>query len=225
MTTIANDSVRTTQSASLFLARFTISSAATGVLAIAAMHLLRGDLDPSWHVLSEYAIAEHGWVMTLAFFAYALAWAGILILLLPHIRTVGGRIGLGFLGLAVIGVGMGGAFPMDPLTTPMDEATTSAKLHNVGSLLGNPGFIVGSLLLTRSLKHNPVWAGVRVPLFVFGNLSWFAFVVLFVSIATVIATQQTTMDGMGLVGLANRLGMFAYAAWTIAASLPLARRA
>jgi hypothetical protein len=224
VTATINDDIRTSASFSRPLARITIASATLGVFAIAAMHVLRADLDPSWHVLSEYAIAQHGWVMTLAFFAYALSWATLVVLLLPHVRGIAGRIGLAFLCLAVIGVGMGGAFPMVPLTTPPEQASTSAMLHNIGSLLGNPGFIVGALLITRGLKHNPAWAGVRVPLLVFANLTWVAFVLMFVSIATVIASQQVGMDGIGLVGLANRLGMLAYAGFVITAALPLARR-
>lgn len=148
--------------ASRTLARATIASAIVGVLAIAAMHVLRADLDPSWHVLSEYTIAGHGWVMTVAFFAYAASWAGALVLLLPHVGGVAGRVGLVFFAIGVTGIAMGGAFPMDPLTTPPDQPSASAIMHNVGSLLGNPGFIVGSLLLTRALKRNPNWAGVRL---------------------------------------------------------------
>ena len=38
---------------------------------------LRPDLDPSWHTISEWAIGQHGWIMSGAFLISALSYAGI----------------------------------------------------------------------------------------------------------------------------------------------------
>ncbi len=210
-------------SISRMTARLAILSTGLGVIAIIAMHVLRADLDPSWHVLSEYAISSHGWVMTTAFFAYAFACLNLFVALSPYTKSWIGRIGMVFLLLAAIGVGLAGAFQMDSLTTPMNEATTSAIMHNVGSIVGNPGFIVAALVLTRALRPNTLWSAVRLPMLVSANIAWISFLLLFASIAYVIATQQTSMDGIGLVGLANRLGMLAYAGFMVSAALPLTR--
>lgn len=47
--------------------------AALCVAAVAALHLLRADLDPVGQVMSEYANGPFGVVMTIAFYALALA--------------------------------------------------------------------------------------------------------------------------------------------------------
>lgn len=43
----------------------------TSVAAVAALHVLRPELDPAGHRLSEYAVGPWGWVMTGAFVAFA----------------------------------------------------------------------------------------------------------------------------------------------------------
>ncbi|MBK9976817.1 MAG: DUF998 domain-containing protein [Gemmatimonadetes bacterium] len=60
------------------LARLTLAASATAILALLALHALRADLSPATHMISEYAVGAHGWVMTLCFYAFALASLALL---------------------------------------------------------------------------------------------------------------------------------------------------
>ncbi len=70
--------------------------AASGVFLVllAALHVLKPDLDPSWRFISEYELGDYGWVMRVAFFALALSCAGMGVALGSQIRTIGGYLGL-----------------------------------------------------------------------------------------------------------------------------------
>jgi hypothetical protein len=43
-------------------ARVCFASTILFLVLVGALHVLRPDLDPSWHVLSEYSIADRGWL-------------------------------------------------------------------------------------------------------------------------------------------------------------------
>jgi len=44
-----------------------VAFASTGafVVLLLLLHLVRSDLDPSWHFISEYEIGKYGWLMQL----------------------------------------------------------------------------------------------------------------------------------------------------------------
>jgi hypothetical protein len=48
-------------------ARLSFAATTLFLVLLAALHLFKPELDPSWHVISEYAIGRYGWLMVLAF--------------------------------------------------------------------------------------------------------------------------------------------------------------
>lgn len=219
MTTITRSPAQTATGA----ARIAIAGALVSALSLAALHGVRADLDPAWHVVSEYAVGPHGWVMAVCFASLAVACAGLLAALLGEVRTLGGRIGLGALALAVAGLAMAALFPINAITTPPSEPTVSGTLHGVASMIGNPGLIVAALCLAYALRRSPRWSGVRTAMLGFAHLTWIGFALMAAAMIALISSGST--DGLGgFVGYANRLLMIAYFGWVIATAWPLARR-
>lgn len=56
------------------------AAAAAFVVLLAALHVLKPELDPSWRMGSEYAIGDYGWVMRIAFFSMALSCVALFVL-------------------------------------------------------------------------------------------------------------------------------------------------
>ena len=56
------------------------------------LHVVRADLDPSWHFISEYEIGRHGWLMQGAFILLALANLALLVAVWPALRGVVGTL-------------------------------------------------------------------------------------------------------------------------------------
>jgi hypothetical protein len=186
-----------------------------------ALHGLRPDLDPAWHVLSEYAVGNNGWVMKLCFTALGIGCLSLATALFRYATTIGGRTGLAFLLAAALGLLMAAVFPIDPITTAPEDATMTGAMHEIASMIGVLGQIVSSLVLTYAIGGKAPWLSGRRPMLVLAHLVWIGTVLMFIALFAIM--QQQSLGGPWLIGWANRLMMFAYMIWLVLAAWPLAR--
>jgi hypothetical protein len=191
------------------------ATAVTFVVLLAALHLIKPELDPSWHFISEYAIGRYGWIMTVAFLSLALSCVALFIALRSQIRTVSGRIGLVLLLISAAGLTIAGIFTTDPITASKDALTTSGNLHNLGGTLGI-AMPVGFTLLSWNLVRNPAWAQKRRPLLVVTALALIGFLVAFLSLGVMLSQSGGEFGPGVLVGWPNRLEIVAYSVWLMA---------
>ena len=112
------------------------AGAATFVLLLAMLHLIKPELDPSWHFISEYAIGRYGWIMVLAFLSLALSYVSLFLALRSQLQTITGRTGLALLLVSALGLIIGAVFTTDPITATGDAVTTEGTLHNLGGTVG-----------------------------------------------------------------------------------------
>jgi hypothetical protein len=194
-------------------ARVALTAACVSLTALVLLHILRPDLDPTWRVISEYAIGEYGWLMQIAFFALAASDLALLVALSGQARSVAGRIGLLLLLVSAVGVTVAGIYTTDPVTTDRDAMTSEGRLHELGAMLDV--LPVAALLITWSLvRHNPAWAPARRPLLWTAWLPLFG-VVLFIG-ATAVMTPGDGKLGPGVdIGWPNRIMMLTYYCWLI----------
>src|ERR671911_3020862 len=101
-------------------ARLSLAGAAMFVLLLAMLHLLKPELDPSWHFISEYAIGRYGWIMVLAFLSLAFSYVGLFLALRSQLQTIAGRTGLALLLVSALGLIIGAVFTTDPITATGD---------------------------------------------------------------------------------------------------------
>ena len=87
----------------LLAARAIIGAAALALSTLAALHVVRPDLNPSSTMISQYARGPHGWAMGLCFAAFAASSACLFALLVTHMPPLVGRIGLALLLAASVG--------------------------------------------------------------------------------------------------------------------------
>jgi hypothetical protein len=209
------------QGAGQTLPALVIGSAALAVLLLALLHALRPDLDPSWHVISEYANGPHGWLMTITFAALASACAAIVLMLLPVIDSWSIRVGTVLLALAAAGLAMAALFPADIVQDPMPPVSWTGNMHGIASMLGNPTLLIGMLVLAFALPGQTPWEGAGSILLALAVIAWLSFIAMMVGMFVFL--PQGTGGLGGLVGYGNRLLVAAYAGWLIAASVPLLR--
>lgn len=186
--------------------------AALSLLLIVALHVLKPEFDPSWRFLSEYANGRFGWVMRLSFFSMAISCASLFLSIRAQVKTLPGKIGLGFLLAAFVGLGMAGMFAMDLITTPPDQVTREGSLHGLAAMLGMPSLPVAAVLISLSLARNPDWSTARKPVLWTAHFMWISLVLLF----AVIGVMLPQAGGFGpdvWVGWPNRILMLAYGLW------------
>jgi acyl-CoA synthetase (AMP-forming)/AMP-acid ligase II len=202
--------------------RIAFLSAISGFILFTALHFLKRDLDPAWHMVSEYALGRHGWAMTLCFFFLSLSCVTSVFAILPFIHSTGGRMGLVLLICAAAGLALASAFPTDPITVRPSEASRAASLHALSVMVGVPTLTIAALLISYSVVQEPIWKDARLPLLGFAHLTWIS---LALTVA-VVAIWMPRNGGFGpavLVGWPNRLMFIAYFGWLGSLSWPLIR--
>lgn len=192
-------------------ARLSLAAAATFVVLLAGLHLLKPELDPAWRFISEYAIGNLGWLMALAFLSLAVSYTALVVALRPHIRTIAGRLGLALLLVSAVGMAIAGRFPTDPITSSRDALTTTGKLHELGALPDLTPF--AALLLNWSLlRYSPAWASARRALLVTAGLPLIGLISFIAAVALMLPPDGTFGPAV-LVGWPNRLLIGTYCVW------------
>ena len=102
------------------------AAAATSLISLAALHILSPEFDPSWRMVSEYALGRYEWILALMFVSQAVAAVALFFAIRSHIRTIGGKIGLCFLLAAGLGLVLAAIFDW---TSP---------LHGLAAMIGIP---------------------------------------------------------------------------------------
>lgn len=194
-------------------AHLSFGAAALSLVLLAALHVIKPELDPSWRLVSEYAIGQYGWVMVLSFLALALSCASLCAAIRSHVRTRGGRVGLTFLLICATGLTIAASFTMDPITASKNDLTTHGNLHGLGALLGIPGFPIAATLISWSLARNRAWSWARRSLLWAAALNWISHLVFGVSMAVMLPRNDGEFGPDVLIGWPNRLIMVANYGW------------
>jgi hypothetical protein len=198
---------------SLTATRLSFAAAATFVILLAALHLIKPEGNPSWQMVSEYESGQHGWVMVFAFLCLALSCLALLAAIRSQIRTTAGRIGVAFLSLSAAGMIIAAVFTTDPITASQDELTTHGSLHGLGFLLGIPSFPIAATLVSRSLARNPAWPPARRSLLWTAVLVWIGLLVFVLSVAVLLPRGGGEFGPNVPIGLPNRFLIVAYSVW------------
>lgn len=201
---------------STIAARLAIASIVAYQLLLVVLIVLRPDLDPSWHTISEWAIGPHGWMMSGAFLISAVSYATLFAMLRSQLRGTMGRIGLGILLICVtgaIGVGLFRTDPM-PFHGPLSLSGTLHVICGTSQLVLLP---FAALLINLSLaRTNSTWAGSRGVLLWTACLPLFGFLSFAVYTGIWVAPMGPNAYGPGVnIGWPPRFAFFTYMLWIV----------
>ena len=108
----------------------------TTLVCLTGLHVLSPEFDPSWRVVSEYALGRHGWVLSLMFLAWAISSWCLAFAIRSQVRTIGGQIGLVFL-VAAGGEAMASVFDL-----------RQPAPHNLAAAVGIPSLPIAAMLIS-----------------------------------------------------------------------------
>lgn len=189
--------------------KISFAAAATSLVLLFALHLLSPEFDPAWRMVSEYALGNYGWVLTLMFLTWALSCVALFFAVKSQVQTLAGKIGLGFLLVSAVGMTMGGLFDVNH------------DLHGLAAMIGMPSLPIAAILISVSLMRNPAWSADRRMLLGTALLTWMSLVLMNVAVFTAFSQSSEQLSQDAWVGWANRLLIIAYDVWLMA----VARRA
>ena len=193
-------------------ALISFAGAATFVVLLAVLHLIKPGLDPSWRFISEYAIGDYGWMMVLAFLSLAVGYVSLFVAIRSQLRTIAGRIGLALLLVSALGLAIAAVFTTDPITVSEDAVTTAGTLHNLGGTLGI-AMPFAAALVGWKLARNPAWYSARRSLLWATGLAVVAFLFSFVSLGVMVSRSGGEFGPNVPVGWPNRIEIVVYSVW------------
>jgi len=202
-------------------APLSFAAAGTFLVVVAALHVIEPEFDPSWRMVSEYALGRYGWIMVLAFLSLAVSCVALFVAIRSQTRTIGGYIGLAFLLVAAGGLIIAAVFATDPITASHDELTIHGNLHGLGAALGT-GFPIAAALIGWCLARNQAWSSARRSLLWSAGLAWIGFLVFALSMAVMFPDDGTFGPDV-LIGWPNRFMIVAYSAWLMVVTWHAAR--
>lgn len=192
-------------------------STAIALISLATLHVLSPEFDPSWRMVSEYALGRHSWLLSVMFLAWAIGTWALAYSLKDEVKTTGGKIGLLFLVLAGIGEAMAAAFDV------------RHPLHGLAAMIGMPSLPIAALLISYSLKRKEAWAPARKRILLTAHLTWISIVLMTagvmllfdgfakagVDMSSGTAPERLPEGVIAIAGWTNRLLIIAYCTWVI----------
>lgn len=185
---------------------------------LASLHVLSPEFAPSWRVISEYALGNNAWVLSLMFVCMGGGSIALAAAVWREVPTRAGKAGLGMLLLSGCGGAMASYFDI-----------RHEVGHMIAGLMGVIGFPIAAMLISVSLGRVESWRGERRRLLWLANLSWIC-VLLLVATLVVMTVQVSHAYGghlpqhapqalppgvWALDGWADRLTVVCNCAWVL----------
>jgi hypothetical protein len=202
-------------------ARLAIAASAAVLLLLASLHVLSPEFDPSYRMVSEYALGQYGWVLALLFLAWGISSWALAVALRSEVATTAGKVGWWLLVMAGLGEALAAVFDV-----------THDVGHSIAGVLGVGGFPIAAVLLSVNLGRLPAWRGAKKPLLWLAHLSWISVVLLGASLVLMTVQFAQANGGqlpqqapahlpagvLGLDGWADRLIVLVNCVWVVVAA-------
>jgi Protein of unknown function (DUF998) len=203
---------------STIAAKVTIASGILSLLALALLHILSPEFDPSWRMASEYALGRHKWAISLFFVFWGIASIALGVMLWPLVTGKAAKIGVVL--LFVSGVGSSSAALFD----------VQHSLHGLSGALGIPTVIIASLLIAYHLRRKSEWQPFAKPILMNAHATWISLLLMVATMMLMITGFQSAgiefsedsgpptfvpENVIAVGGYANRILIFVYIYWLI----------
>lgn len=175
------------------------------------MHFLRADLDPGKSVISEYAVGDHGWIMSLAFLCWAASCALLAKALWQHVKTKTGKVGTALLFVAAFGLILAALFETDPMAAAVENRTLHGKLHEIGAMLDLT--FLSALLVPLGLRKNKDWVGKQRVMWFLAAVVWITQAIFMYSLAAFMHAESNQLESEMQIGWPSRIMLAGECLW------------
>ena len=186
------------------------------LLFLVVLHFTSSEFDPSWRMVSEYALGKHKWQLTMFFYLWGSSSILLAIALLFTVSSFWAYAGVLLLFASGIGAVCGGLFDVNH------------RLHGMSFGLGVPTFPVAALLITYHLVGNVISDGTIA--LVLAHASWITILLMVAGMMQLFAgfkkagikydkdsppPSELPKGLIAFAGYANRLLVVCYILWNI----------
>jgi hypothetical membrane protein len=180
----------------------------TFIVLLVALHALTPEYTPIDHMISDYAVGSHGWIMSIAFAALSLGCLALSIgLWRAGPRSILTRIGSILLAVVFVGLIVTVIFPTDLETAPV---TLHGNIHTISFLVNICCILLAACVLSISFRKDTSWRAIRMV-----SLS------LFVLVVAAFVAQVLTLHRGAPYGIMNRLFVATFMVWLLSTAWQL----
>lgn len=179
------------------------------VVAVVVLHVLRPELNPVSHAVSNYAIGSFGFLMISAFFTLALSEFALALGLARSLtNSKSAYISVLLLSLAGVGLVVTGIFPGD-VKSLHPPGTTTAIIHWTGAGASFLSLMIATFLLLNCYKTDVRWQS-------FHRVAYALAVTIILALA-----MFGLLATIGWVGIGERIYIAASVLWLVVTSVQL----
>jgi hypothetical membrane protein len=188
------------------------------LLSLLGLHFLSPEFQPSWRMISEYALGKYKWLLTLFFVSWGLAAMFLAFGLWHEFSGIWPKFGLVLVFISGIGAMMGGIFDL------------KHKLHGFSFALGVPTLPIGALFIAYYMIENGEWAFAKNIILISSHSLWITMVLMGITLVKFMGDYKKTglpmgseitppkdlpSGVLGIHGYFNRLLVVCYISWII----------
>lgn len=185
---------------SAWAARLSLGASIVAIGSLAALQALSPEFDPSSRVVSEYALGDYWWVLSLMFISWGVSSWALAFAIRSHVKTLGGKIGLALLVVAGAGEAMAAFFDV-----------RQTVMHNVAGALGVPCLPIAATLISTNLGRTSAWRSSKRSLRWTVTMTWVSLALMGFAMAAMNPKVPLKVP----IGWPNRLLIAAYCAWAM----------
>lgn len=200
------------------LANSTITFGIISILCLITLHFVSSEFKPNFRMVSEYALGNHKWLLTVFFICWGLCSITSAFMLWNIVSSGWAKFGVLLVFITGIGAIMGGLFDVQH------------KLHGLSFGIGVPFLPIGALIITYHLLKKVEWQNHSFSMLLSSHSIWISLILMACSMFLLFSSLKAAgieygpdskpfevlpKGVIGVSGWANRLLVLCYLSFPI----------
>ncbi|MDT3740337.1 MAG: DUF998 domain-containing protein [Candidatus Kapabacteria bacterium] len=201
------------------LPNLVMASSAISLFCLLLLHFFSPEFEPNWRMVSEYALGNHRWLVSLFFIFWGLSSISLAFGLWNQVSSKSSKVGVILLFISGIGASLAALFDVSQPTG-----------HGIAGFLGIPTVPVAALLISYHLSKKHEWFSFSKPMKYLAHCTWISLVLMIITMVIMMSGFQNAGIEMGpdspppshvpdgvvaLVGYVNRILILIDIFWLI----------
>lgn len=201
------------------LPNLVMASSAISLFCLLLLHFFSPEFEPNWRMVSEYALGNHRWLVSLFFIFWGLSSITLAFSLWNQVSSKASKVGVILLFISGIGASLAALFDVSQPTG-----------HGIAGFLGIPTVPVASLLISYHLSKKQEWFAFSKTMKYLAHGTWISLLLMIITMVIMMSGFQNAGIEMGpdspppshvpdgvvaLVGYVNRILILIDIFWLI----------
>lgn len=168
------------------LPSFVIVISSLSLLSLLLLHFSSPEFDPSWRMVSEYALGKQKWLISLFFISWGLSAMLLATNLWKQVTSKASKVGVILLFISGFGASLAAVFDVSQTTG-----------HGIAGLLGIPTIPFATLLISYHLGKKDEWLSDSKAIKLLAHGTWITLVLMIIAMVVMMSGLQNAGIEMG----------------------------